>query len=88
MTTIVTPTSKPNAEPDVQPKGGDSKLHARSRLQRWRANNPRIDYAPSAKALTIILRLQSLNPNLPVGVLIDYMIVQTDKAISGNARNP
>ena len=56
----------------------------RSRVQRYRAKNPRIDYAPSKEALAVIKawRLKNLH-NCTVGV-IDRLILAGHKAMSGN----
>lgn len=72
MTTAIQPTSAPST--------GNC-----ARVRRYRAKHRRIDYVPSAEALTIIETwLGRKLDNCMVGVL-DRLVVAGAKAISGNS---
>lgn len=67
-------------------KQEDGKVSARIRVQRYRAQHRRIDYAPSADAQALIERhLASGLDNCTAGV-IDRLIVAGSKAITGNGQ--
>lgn len=64
----------------------DTKVMARVRVQRYRANHRRIDYAPAPEVLEVIKRhLTAGLDNCAAGV-IDRLIAAGHKAITGNAQ--
>jgi len=57
------------------------------RQQRFRASHRRVDYVPGDDVLEIIERHRKLMPYNMAGV-IDALIIEGDKAITGNDSTP
>ena len=69
------------------PETDNSKATARVvSVRQFRTRNRRIDYYPSPEASAKLDQVRELNPNHPIGELIDYLIANASKPVSGNAQ--
>lgn len=58
----------------------------KERLQRFRKDNPRIDYYPSEEAEATIEAIHKVNAGHGVSRITDYLVVRGYKAPSGNTQ--
>ncbi len=56
------------------------------RMRRYRQTHRRFDYYASAEAAKELERLRALNPGRCVGELLDYLILEACKSVSGNGQ--
>lgn len=66
-------------------RGSDPRAGNRTRVQRYRAKHRRIEYVPSPDALAIIEAWQAHKLNNCMAGVIDRLILEGHKAMSGNA---